>query len=168
MTLTSRMLLELSADFSSALDLASLRVPLDVKTQVDLANGTAANQADRIFHDTRTLSASGTENLDLAGVLTDPTGATITFAKIKLLLIKAAAANTNDVVVGGHASAAFVNWVSDATDKVVVRPGGGLCLWAPGAAGYAVTATTADMLTVANSGAGTGVTYDVVIIGTSA
>lgn len=33
------------------------------------------------------------------------------------------------------------------------------------ATGYAVTAGTADQLKVANSGAGTGVTYDIVIVG---
>ena len=35
-------------------------------------------------------------------------------------------------------------------------------------AGYAVTATTADLLHVANSSSGTSVTYDVIVIGTSA
>ena len=40
-----------------------------------------------------------------------------------------------------------------------------LLLVAPGAAGYAVTAGTGDILKVANSGAGTGVTYDIVIVG---
>jgi len=54
MTLTSRMLLELSADFSSALDLASLRVPLDVKTQVD----------DQIIHEVLA-SAPGIGEVDV-------------------------------------------------------------------------------------------------------
>jgi hypothetical protein len=36
------------------------------------------------------------------------------------------------------------------------------------ATAYAVTATTADLLKVANSSSGTGVTYDIAVIGTSA
>jgi hypothetical protein len=42
-----------------------------------------------------------------------------------------------------------------------------LLLVAPDAAGYAVTATTADILRVTNGGAGTSVVYEIVILGTS-
>lgn len=168
MALTSRLLLELTSNLTTALDLASASVPLDYKRQVDLASGTGANQADRVFHDQRTLTASSSENLDLAGSLTDAFGATITFARVKGLLVAASAGNTNNVLVGGAASNGFVNWVSDATDVVVVRPGGVLALFAPDATAYAVTAATGDLLKVANSGGTTSVIYDIVIIGASA
>jgi hypothetical protein len=166
--LNSRITISAVAELTSALDLATGRVPLQVDRGASFSSGTAANQADRIFHDTRTLAASATENLDLAGVLADSFGATITFARIKGILVAAASGNTNNVVVGGHATAAFVNWVGDATDTIVVRPGGTFCLTAPDATAYAVTATTGDMLTVTNSAGGTGVTYDIILIGASA
>ena len=53
---------------------------------------------------------------------------------------------------------------------MVVRPGATFAVFAGQAdsAGYAVTATTADLLHVANSSSGTSVTYDVIVIGTSA
>lgn len=168
MPLETRLSLELSANQTSALDLTTVSAPVSWARQFVLSSGTGANQADKIFSDQRTLAASATENLDLAAVLLDAYGVAITFAKIKAILIAAASGNTNDVLVGGHGSAAMVNWVSDATDKIVVKPGGLFALVAPGATAYAVTATTADMLTVANSGAGTSVTYDVILIGTSA
>lgn len=127
-----------------------------------------ATQADRLFTDNRTLSASASEDLDLAGVLTDAFGATLTFARIKGLVIKAATANTNNVIVGNAASNGFITWCGGATNTVTVRPGGVFALWAPDATAYAVTAGTGDLLHIANSGAGTSVTYDVILIGASA
>lgn len=165
MSVTGRLLADLAVNLTSSLDLASNSSPLHYVKQLDLANGSGANQINKVFHDQRTLSASGTEDLDLAGVLTDPLGATLTFTKIRLILIYAAAANTNLVVVGGAGSNGFITWVGDATDKVKIRPGGLLLLTAPDATGYAVTATTGDLLTVANSSSGTGVTYDIVLLG---
>jgi hypothetical protein len=96
------------------------------------------------------------------GQLTGPFGTTLTFARIKGLLFKAAAANTNNVLVSRPASNG-VPWLSAAGDRSSIKPGG-LFLWvAPDATGIAVTATTGDLITVTNSGGTTGVTYDVVI-----
>ena len=131
-----------------------------------LSDGTGANQAKQVFTDQRTLAASGSENIDLSGVLVNAFGTVLNFAKIKAIIISAASANTNNVHVGGHASAAFINWVTDAAANIKVKPGGIFVLTAPDANGFAVTATTGDLLTIANSGSGTGVTYDIVLIGT--
>jgi hypothetical protein len=168
MALTSGVNVQLDALLTSALDLTTVSSPLTIAQHYPLTSGTGANQADKVWSDTRTLAASGTENLDLAGVLVDAFGATITFVKVKAMLIRAASGNTNDVLVGGHATTAFVNWVSDPTDVVVVKPGGLFLLVAPNAAGYGVTAATGDLLKVTNSAGTTGVTYDVAILGTSA
>jgi hypothetical protein len=170
MTLSSKLTVTVSAHQKSALDLVEASVPL-LKTYTSiLADGFGAGQADRVFHDRRTLSASTNEDLDLAGGLTDVFGAALTFVKVKGLIVAAAAANTNNVVVGGAASNGFVTWVGGATHTLTVRPGAVLALFAGQAdtAGYAVTAATGDLLRVANSGAGTSVSYDIVIVGTSA
>ncbi len=89
----------------------------------------------------------------------------LTFTKIKAILVKAAEGNTNNVVVGGAASNGWVGPFGATTDTVAVKPGGTVMFVAPDANGYAVTAGTADQLKVANSGVGTGVTYDIVIVG---
>jgi hypothetical protein len=164
-TLNAAITLSLAASLVNALDLGDVTQNVSNISNFPLTDGTGANQAKSLFSDTRTLAASATENLDLVAVLIDAFGSAITFTKIKALIIKASAANTNDVVVGGHATAACFSFFNAATDKVRVKPGGMMVLVAPDAAGYAVTATTADMLTITNSGAGTGVTYDVIIIG---
>jgi len=169
MTLATKIDLSVIAALSNALDLASADSTLNLSQQYRLATGTGADKADRLWHDTRTLAASATEDLDLAGTaLLDPLNTTAVFARVKGLLVVADRLNVNNVLVGGAASNAFINWVSDATDKVVVRPGGALLLVAPDATGYAVTATTGDLLRIGNSGAGSSVTYKIVIVGASA
>jgi hypothetical protein len=55
-----------------------------------------------------------------------------------------------------------------AGDGVALPPGGTFLWVAPTAAGVAVTAATADLIDIVNSGAGTSVTYDIVIVGASA
>jgi hypothetical protein len=131
-------------------------------------DGTGADQANRLYQGRRTLSASANEDLDLAGVLTDTYAATITFARIKAIIVKAAAGNTNNVVVGAAATNTFVGPFGAATHTVAVKPGGLFLAIAPDATGWAVTSTSADLLRFANSGAGTTVTYDVFLIGASA
>lgn len=169
MPLTSTFTFTATADqTAAALDFTTPSAPLSRTYPIPLSSGTGANQADKLWHDQRTLTASSTEDLDLAGSLVDPFGGTITFARIKGIIIAAAAANTNNVIVGGASSNGFITWVGSATHTVTVRPGGFLALFAPDATAYAVTAATADLLHIANSAAGTSVTYDVVLVGASA
>ncbi len=165
MSLTTKISLQVSAILASALDLVTSSAPLKLDQSYTLTSGTGANQASNVFSDTRTLAASGSESLDLAGVLTNAFGAVLTFTKIKAIIITAEATNTNDVVVGGAAVNAFASMFGAATDKIKVRPGGAFAIVAPDVNGFAVTAGTGDLLQIANSGAGTGVTYDIIIIG---
>lgn len=168
MTLSARLAVGFTAEQTNSIDLATATLPVQVARALAFADGAGANQADRLFTDRRTLAASGTEDLDLAGVLTDIFGATLTFARIRALIIAADEGNTNDVVVGGAAANGWITWVGGATHTVTVRPGGLIVAAAPDATGYVVTAGTGDLLHVANSGAGTGVTYDVVLLGSAA
>lgn len=158
---------QVRGSYSGSNDLGTPSLPLNLSGLVRLSPGTGSAQADLLFADERTLTASSTENLDLAGSLTDPLGATLTFAKIKAIVVIAAAGNTNNVVVGGAASNGFVGAFGDATDTIAVKPGGVLVLAHPGA-GWTVTASTGDILKVANSSSGSSVTYKVILVGTSA
>lgn len=169
MPLSSSLSVSAGADLTSTRDLGIASAPIALRRSVTLGPGTGAGRADTVFSDRRTLAASATEDLDLAGTLLDAFGATVTFARIKGLVISAAAGNTNNVVIGGAAANGFVSWVGGATHTVILRPGATLALMAGSAdaTGYAVTAGTADLLKVANSGAGTSVTYDIVLIGAS-
>jgi hypothetical protein len=168
MALTTTLTLGLSAVQTSVKDLTTVRAPVDYAKRLIMASGTATGQADQIWSDTRTIAASTSEVLDLAGSLVDALGTTLTFARIKGLIVCAAAGNTNDVVIGGAASNTFVGPFGAATNTLKVKPGGILALFAPAAIGYPVTPATGDQFQVANSAAGTSITYDVVIIGASA
>jgi hypothetical protein len=166
-SLSTKLMVSLAAQQDSALDLATASMPLQLDRTIRLSSGTGSGQADRVWADTRTLAASATEDLDLAGVLTDAFGATITFARVKGLIVAASAANTNNVVLG-NVTNGVVGWFGAATHTISVRPGGLLVLAAPDATAYAITAGTADLLHVANSSSGTSVSYDIAIIGASA
>lgn len=152
--------------YTSAGGLGSASFTLDQQALAQFSPGTGAGKADLAFADRRTLTASSTENLDLAGALTDPLGAALTFGHVKAIYVVAKSTNTNNVVVGGAASNGFAGPFGGTTPTVSIPPGGFLLLAHPGA-GWTVTPTTGDLLKVANSAAGTSVQYDVIIIGTS-
>lgn len=170
MALTTQLTAQVVANYTNPIDLVTGAAPLTYRVRTDLTSGTGAGQADVMFSDTRTITASGNDDLDLAATLTNVFGATVTFARVKALIVSAAAANSNNVLVGGDATNTFLTWVESEPDAVVLRPGATLALFAgvADATGYAVTASTGDLLRIRNAAGGTSVTYSIVIIGASA
>lgn len=167
MTLSAKFVTSLVATLTNPLDLSTPDDSLDYVKRITLANGTGANQGNMMWHDQRTLAASATEDLDLAGSLTNAFGATQTFARIKAIIVYAATGNTNNVNVTRPAANGVPLFLA-AGDGIPVRPGG-LFMWiSPDATGVAVTAGTGDLLTFTNSAGSTSVTYDVILIGASA
>lgn len=139
-----------------------------VSTPQTFPNGTAAGFADKLYVAERTLAASATENLDLAGGITDAlTGAVMTMVKVRALIIEAVDANTNNVIVGAASSNVFQGWFGATTYTLSLAPGDRMCLTSK-TAGKTVTASTGDQLKIANSSSGTSVTYRIWILGTSA
>jgi hypothetical protein len=166
---TARLAVDFTAEQANDLDLGRGVADLMAPWLKQYTAGTGAGQADLLWTDNRTLAASATESLDLAGgSLVDPFGNTVTFARVKVLLALADAGNTNDVLLGGAAANAWATWAGDVTDIARVKPGGVFLAAAPGATGYPVTAGTGDLLKVANSAGGTPVTYRIVLLGASA
>lgn len=166
MSLTTNLELTLRWLNTSALDLSTAQENTRVSKDDELSNGTGAvDTADYIWSDTRSLAAT-TENLDLAGGLTNAFGVALTFARIKAILIhnKNTTAG-NNLTVGGAASNAFPLFADD-TDKYTIGPNGIFLIWEPSAAAKAVTASTGDILKM-DSGAST-ITYDIIIVGSSA
>lgn len=166
-SLTTTLTASLQAALSNPIDLVTGAAPLDYTKKMTWTNGTIVNTADKIFSDTRTVTASSTDALDLAGVLTDIYGATFTLVELRALLVYAYPANTNNVRLNRPASNGVPLFLA-ASDGIDIPPGG-FFFWACPADGkVTVTAGTGDLINIDNSGAGTSVTYDVVIIGTSA
>jgi hypothetical protein len=168
--INTRVSVEVSGTLVKATDLGQLEAPFPLTVAMSFLNGTGAGQADQVYFKTRTLAASANEDLDVAtgGGLTDAAGTAIAMARIKALVVYAAPSNTNNVNVTRPASNG-VPWALAAGDGVGVAPGECKVLVARNdATAIAVTAATADLISFANSAAGSAVTYTVVIIGSSA
>lgn len=161
-TFTGNLKLAFSGILENAADIGTVSHNINYQKKFDIDSGTNDGEANMMFSDSREIAASGTDDLDLYGGLTDAFGGTINFTVVKGILIYAHSTNTNNVLVGGDA-APFVNWVADGSDIVVVKPGGIMWLYDP--AGYAVTNTTADVLQIANSAGSTVVNYDIILFG---
>lgn len=144
-----------------------------------LRDGTATNdKIDQIWTDTRSLNAGATEDIDLAGGVTDIFGNTLTFAEISHLFIF-----NHDTTTGEYfrlGPAASNGWFGTTTpflatgDTVIIRPSATVdgitypsFVWFSAPAGYVVTAGSADSITITNSGA-TANSYSMIVLGRSA
>ncbi len=145
-----------------------------LRQQTALGSGVTAGAADLAFSDRRLLTPGGSDNLDLAGGLSDSFGNTLTFVNLKLIAIRNRSTVAGDVVHVGPQSIAnaFAGFWAAASDASLVHPGiaaddlGWLVLYAP--AGLAVGAGASDVLGIRDT---TGVSltyaYDVLLLGTS-
>lgn len=163
-SITGTVSINASVDSVSTVNLRSVTDPIRYGANYSFTNGTGANQANQTYADVRTLAASGTENIDLAGGLTDAHGVVLTFTKIKSIIIKASTSNTNNVVVTRPATNGLLLFTA-ASAGISLPPGAGFAVVAPDLNGIAVTAATGDLLTITNSAAGTSVSYDIIIVG---
>ncbi len=161
---SSTIALTINATQQNAVDLNTVKDVLAESWSMALTNGIGANKAENMFHDKRTIAASGTDSLDVSGGITNQFGVSLTFTKIKLIAIRALAANTNDVGIARPASNGLP-FMEAASDKTVRKPGGIFLHTDPSAAGIPVTAGTGDLIDITNEGGGTSVDYEIIIIG---
>lgn len=166
-TLSTKVNLQIDAILQNLVGVANVQANLSRGSLTSMASGTGANQADKVYSETKSIVASGTYDLDLAGVLLDAYGAVITFARVKLIAVFADAGNTNNVLIGAAAATQFIGPLGSATDKINVRPGGVSVNFAPDATAWPVGAGATDFLRFTNSAAGTSVLFDIVIVGAS-
>jgi len=171
MALSTVVSLSISATITNALNIGSASANLSRSYGASLIDGTVAGAANRAWWDSRTLAASATETLDFAaGGLLDPSsGAVLTFARLKVLVVSASAANTNNVIVGGGATT-LAGIFGATTHTCPLRPGQ-TAMWVAGvadAAGWVIGAGTSDLLAITNSAGTTPVTYEICAIGASA
>lgn len=131
---------------------------------VQLTNGTAAGQADKVWSDRRTLGAGATDNLDLAGSVNALFGGTVTFAKVKAFVVYNRTAGQTLTYKKANPNG-FAGMVSGTTDGIEVETGGFFFWYAP--SGKTVTAGTGDLFSITNS-AGSSCDYDIFVVGTSA
>ena len=148
---------------ASSLDLESPQSSLNLSSLFTLTDGSGDSKFQQMFSDTRSTDQTG-ETLDLVGSLKNAFGLTISFSKIKVILVLAAAANTVAIRVGAAATNQFVAWCGSATDYVTIRPGGLMLLVAQDATGYATAGGSTDNLKIVAASTAT-VSYDIVVLG---
>ena len=149
---------------TNALDLVQPSGHLLKKGKIVYTDGTGLNKIQQLFSDQRLLADGANENLDLAAVLVDMYGNSLTFANIKGVLIASAAANTTNLTLTEPAANGLINMFVAASDGIIIQPGGVFLHATPSIAGLPVTAGTGDLLNIANA-AGAAATYDVAIWG---
>lgn len=162
--LTAKAVITLLGNYTNSLDLVIVKDIFDKSYTLELADGTGDDQGNIQWHDTRSLAASATENLDLAGSLVDAFGNTLTFAAVKALFIKNNSTGTQVLSVGGAASNVWSPF-ANTSDIITINPGG--VLFMMDGTGWAVSGGTSDLLKIANA-AGAALTYDILIWGDSA
>ncbi len=141
-------------------DLTTAAETIAISKAQTYTDGTAANQANQTWGDSHELVGTSI-TLDLTASLTDAFNNTITFTKIKELLI----ANTSIVsgetltLTGNFGDTAFA---AGGTFSHIVPPNGIFLVSNP-IDGYTVTDPTADKITI-NSGTDT-ITYHIWILG---
>lgn len=164
MTLSTQVSAAIKTRKTSAPDGGAAQSDVALSILKTLANGTANGEADKAWRDDRTLASNTSEDLDLAGSLTDELGAAVVFAEVCAILIEADEDNTTNLTIGGATAEAQLFFAA-AGDKAILKPGDFLLAYSK--TGWAITATTADGLKVANA-SGAAANYSIHLIGRSA
>ena len=169
MALTTKVVLKIKALLTNtSLDLSTPSDNLMLDKTISLANGTGANQADMIWHDSFDLEddASNTHDLYASGSLLTPLGVALTINKLKFLFIENESSDAN-LVIGAAAANPIALFTVSAADSLELPPGGTFVWSAPGLAGLDITTNKNLKLTHGGQGTST-LTYNIVAIGTTA
>ena len=134
-----------------------------------LANGTAADQADLIWSDQRSVAGGGHDDLDLTALTHTIFGSTLTttLARVKALLIVNTSTTSGDRLrLDSSATNGFTGATSGSATSLVEIGPDSACLLASKKDGWSVDSTH-KILRIANSTADS-ISYEIVILGTSA
>lgn len=163
MSVNAKIEVNINASLNGVADLGTVQFNSSISKAKKFVPGTATTgEADILWTDSRSLAASGTESLDLAGGLTNVFGSVITFAEVTALYFYNT--GTTAMTIGNAATNAWVGPFGAATHTLTIPAGEMLTL--TNADGWAVIAATGDLLKVLNAAGATG-TYDIMIIGRS-
>lgn len=167
MAASANLSLSIQGTLTNPIDLKTGAAPLSYVPLFSFVNGSGANQITQMFTDSRTLASGASENLDLSGVLVNVFNQTLLFTNIRLLSMRSPSTNVNTIRFGPGSSNGWTTAFGDASDRLVLRPGGCIILVAPDPNGYAVTAGTGDILTVTNTNdiAAEAQNYEIILMG---
>ncbi len=134
---------------------------------INWAFGVAAGQVNEAYVAVRTLAAGASETLDLVGVLSGLFGQTISFARIKGILIALLTAPeiASSITVGDAASDPWLGPLGGTTPMTTVTSGDCWQQTRSDATGWAVGGGAGENLKVANDDGTNSATYLVALLG---
>ncbi len=135
----------------------SANLPVNTIAGITFSNGVGVGQANILYQASLAMT-SGAYALDLYNSITDSYGTTVLAARVKAIYFKNTSAHTITIGAGTATMVTFLN----AAGTITLPPGGWFIAATPSAAGWVVTATTADRLNLTGT---TTDTFDVVILG---
>ena len=168
-TLASEIKASINWLFQEPLALTTVGDASQLSYDDQLSNGSAADQADTIWSDQRTVAASGHDDLDLTNLTHTLFGSTLTIdlASVKAILLINTSTTSNDRLrlgFGPVANACTAPFGGSATSKVEIGADSALLLSSK-KDGWTVDSTH-KILRVVNPSADS-ITYSIVILGTS-
>jgi hypothetical protein len=160
--LTARVVLTVNTSYTATGGLGTTSDSLNLDYGVTLTNGTGANQANVIYHASRSLADDANEVLCLDDdSLTDPLGSTIEMNILKALVVYNTSSEASLTIGGGTKP---VDLCAEPNDVIVIPAGGKFMYAAPSATGLALT--DHNDLNFTHNGEGTAaLTYKVIIVG---
>ena len=156
--------------FQEAIDLTTIADSSKLEYARSLADGIAADQADKLWHDERTIAAGANDDLDLTALVNTVFGSTLTIAlaKVKaLLIVNTSTVSGDELRLDSSVSNGFRAPFNGSAASIVEVGADSALLLCNKKDGWAVTAGTGDILRIHNPGAN-AITYRIAVIGTSA
>lgn len=164
MALSGRIALNIESTVTNPLDLSSPLDPLRYAISQVVSDGADANEASMHWHDSRQLLASGTDDIDLAGGITNAFGATITFARVKSILVRNKGTTAAAITVGPSPTNGVANFLGT-NDRLPA--GAWMAMGLFDATGWVITAGSADRIRVTNTSGSLTQEYEIIVIGSS-
>lgn len=130
--------------------------------------GSGDNEINEIFVDQRTVSlATPTDDLDLAGFLTNVFGDLIAFTTVKAIaIVNLAATSGENLKVGGKSGNGWIApFGASSSYYDTIYAGSGLWIRTAPLSGFTVTSGSSDVLRVSHNGSLGDITYTVIILG---
>ena len=149
---------------SSVSDAEQATISIGQSAAQSFADGVAAGQCNAMWQDTRTLTTGASESLDFAPTSSSGKTGVVTFARIKVVYVRADPANTTNITVSKPTNGLNI-FTGGTTPALAALTPGGAFLWVdPSATGVPVAAGTADLLAITNS-AGASANYTIIVAG---
>ena len=157
--------ISVEATLQNAADLSGAKDVLMLAYGLALTTGTGASQANRHWHERRTLGGGNTYFPELDEIGFDAFGNLVAFATVRALVIANRNTGAGEVLrVGGNLDHPWLGWLGLA-DIAIIGPGGLLVIASPLSAGMPVE-TGEGILQFTNPNAG-ALTFDLIIIGST-